>query len=337
MNTINIDSAIAWQAHFEHFYEANFLQSWQWGEFQQSLGKSVFRLVMIEGKKTLALVQAVKEPARRGTYLAIAGGPLVEWQDQRTVLEIFKQLRALAQQQNCVFIRFRPQVEASFVPELILKQLGVKLAPMHLTADLTIEIDLTKNDEVLLAEMRKQHRQAIKKSLELGISVRQSQNQDDLKQFYREQLAVAKKHGFVPFSENFLTKQFAAFLASDQVTLFHAYYRDRLLASAFVIFNHGEAVYHYGISTPANQEYPGSYACQWAIIQAAKKRGCHKYNLWGVSPKDATQHRFYGVGLFKRGFGGREVAYLPAHDLPLTWQYWLTGTFETIRRKMRKL
>lgn len=337
MNTIFIDTAIAWQAHLEPFHEANFLQSWQWGEFQQSLGKSVFRLAIIEDKTTLAVAQVVNEPARRGAYLAIAGGPLIDWQNQRFVLEFFQQLRVLAQQQNCVFIRFRPQVESTFVPDLLLKQLGVKLAPMHLTADLTIEIDLTKNDDVLLAEMRKQHRQAIKKSLELGITVRQSQDPKDLKQFYREQLAVAQRHGFVPFSENFLTKQFAAFLATNQVALFHAYYQDKLLASAFVIFNNGEAVYHYGVSTPANQEYPGSYACQWAIMQAAKRRGCHKYNLWGVSPKDATQHRFYGVGLFKRGFGGREVAYLPAHDLPMTWQYWLTWTFETLRRKIRKL
>ena len=34
---------------------------------------------------------------------------------------------------------------------------------MHLTADLTIEIDLTKDPEQLLSEMRKQHRQTIKK------------------------------------------------------------------------------------------------------------------------------------------------------------------------------
>jgi len=337
MKLTQCNSLGEWNLCIRHFAEANFLQSWQWGEFQQSLGKAVFRFVVLSGSQPIALVQVVREPAKRGAYFAIAGGPLLDWNNHEVVTFLFAEIKKLALQHNCVFIRFRPQVEQRLELRQLLHSIGAVTAPMHLTADLTIEIDLTKSDEELKAEMRKQHRQALKKATELGVHVQLSKNIKDLKQFYQEQLVVAQRQGFVPFSERFLTKQFEAFVADDQITLFHAYYEKTLLASAFVIFYNGEAVYHYGISTSENREYPGSYACQWAIIQEAKKRGCSRYNLWGVSPKDAIHHRFYGVGLFKRGFGGKEVAYVPAQDIPLNWKYWLTWIFETLRRKMRKL
>ena len=141
----------------------------------------------------------------------------------------------------------------------------------------------------------------------------------------------------MPFSEKFLTEPFAAFVADDQVVLFQAYEGNTLLAAAFVLFYNGEAVYHYGVSTEANAKLPGSYACQWAAILEAQQRGCTKYNFWGIAPEEETKHRFAGVSLFKRGFGGTEVAYLPARDIALSWKYQLTFWFETLRRKMRRL
>jgi lipid II:glycine glycyltransferase (peptidoglycan interpeptide bridge formation enzyme) len=62
-----------------------------------------------------------------------------------------------------------------------------------------------------------------------------------------------------------------------------------------------------------------------------------RYNLWGVAPKEETGHRFYGVSIFKRGFGGEEVQYLPTQDLPLNPKYYLIYALETARKKIRKL
>ncbi len=156
-------------------------------------------------------------------------------------------------------------------------------------------------------------------------------------QFYQLQAEVAKRHAFVPFSEQFLTEQFAVFAQAGAAALVHAHKDGQLLASAFIIFYNHEAVYHYGVSTELNSTFPGSYAAQWAAIKEAKARGCTRYNFWGIAPADQPQHRFAGVSLFKRGFGGYEVPYLPAHDIVLTPKYWLTYGFEWLRKKTRKL
>lgn len=208
---------------------------------------------------------------------------------------------------------------------------------MHLTADLTLQLDLSLSNDALLAKMRKNHRSSIRKAQSLGIIVEKTSNPEEIKAFYDNQVALAKHHGFVPFSYEFLHEQFKAFAQDDQVVLFHSYYEGKLLASAFVIFYNKEAVYHYGISTDENAKLPGSYACQWAAILEAKARGCLRYNFWGIAPEGAVNHRFAGVTMFKTGFGGTPVEYLHAQDVPLSAKYTVTAAFELLRKKMRRL
>lgn len=326
---------------WEHFVlsrpEANFLQSWNWGEFHQALGKTVFRLGILRGDELVAGALCVKEKAKRGTYLTIAGGPLADWQNTTELEFVIKQVSELAKREHCIFVRIRPQEIETPALQKQVHQLGFHPSPMHLTADLTLQLDLRKTEAELLAEMRKNTRYDVRRAEKLGIVVKTSSDPADISTFYDYQVALAQKHNFVPFSYEFLYQQFKTFVKDHHVLLFHAYQGEVLLASAFIILYNKEAVYHYGISTPANDKLPGAYACQWAAIQWAKSQGALKYNFWGIAPPDLPSHRFAGVSLFKRGFGGQEVQYLPAHDLPIHWRYGVTKAFETVRKKLRKL
>jgi peptidoglycan pentaglycine glycine transferase (the first glycine) len=329
-------SKTEWESLLQHFPQANFLQSWNWGEFQQSLGKQVVRISAQVGNSR-GVAQLVVEPAKRGTYAAVAGGPLIDWQNEAFVSEFFSILGEEARKQNCVFLRFRPQEVQTNISLQLIKKISARLAPMHLTADLTLQLDITKTEDELLVQMRKGTRYEIKKAQKLGITTEVTTDIAHIEEFYQHQLEVAQRHNFVPFSFQFLHEQFAAFLPDQQVALINSYFDSQLLASAFIIFYNNEAVYHYGISTEANAKLPGAYATQWAAICEAKKRGCTTYNFWGIAPEGKTDHRFAGVSLFKRGFGGSEVEYLPAHDIPLSPVYWGPWLFETIRKKLRHL
>lgn len=327
-----------WESAIQLLSDANFLQSYTWGSFHERMGNRVVRLLVQSDDEIVALVSAVIEEAKRGTYMAIAGGPLLDWKNSSLVESVFAEVVSKATALNCVNIRFRPQATAEVVSSQILRSLHARPAPMHVTADLTLQLDLHKSDEELLAEMRKNTRAAIKKADRIGITTRTSTDPQEIHAFYEEERKVAERQGFIPFSEEFLETQFLAFLEDDAVALVHAYdEQSQLLASAFIIFYNGEAVYHYGVSTEQNAKLPGSYACQWRAIHEAKSRGCTRYNFWGIAPKEEAEHRFAGVSLFKRGFGGFEVAYLPAQDIPLTARYWITYVFETIRKRYRRL
>jgi lipid II:glycine glycyltransferase (peptidoglycan interpeptide bridge formation enzyme) len=110
------------------------------------------------------------------------------------------------------------------------------------------------------------------------------------------------------------------------------------LAQAFVIFYGKEAVYHYGASTDEGRHYPGAYLIQWEAIKEAKKRGMTRYNFWGVAPENNANHRFSGLSLFKRGFGGEDFEYLHAQDLIINYpRYLVNYLVEFLRKKFRNV
>lgn len=326
-----------WETAVHSFPEANFLQSWSWGVFHEALGQKVVKLLFLDESTVVGLALLVVERAKRGDYITIAGGPVFDWGNEALFEFVFEKIQEVANKEKVDFIRFRPQELNSETLRAQVEKIGAKLSQMHLTADLTLQLDLTLSEDELLMQMRKNHRSSIRKCESLGITVEKTSNPDEIKRFYDNQLLLAQKHGFVPFSYEFLHEQFKAFAEDNQVLLFHSYFEGQLLASAFIIFYNGEAVYHYGISTEENAKLPGSYACQWAAIKEAKARGCFRYNFWGIAPEEAKNHRFAGVTLFKKGFGGTEVEYLHAHDIPLSAKYTLTASFEFLRKKMRRL
>lgn len=316
--------------------EANFLQSWYWGEFQQNLGNTIARTGFFDGGKLLGVMLSVVEPARRARYLTVPGGPIINWSNADLIEKFTNEIKTIAQRQNCAFVRVRPQLEDGEFSRKIFAQYGFRDAPMHLHAELTSRLDIIKSEEELLAQMRKTTRYEIKKALTMGIKVKATQDPKEIKKFYELQLETARRQGFVPFSYKFLHEQFKVFAGQNSALLYSAEFENKLLSQAFVVFYRKEAVYHYGVSTEEGRKYPGAYLLQWAAIREAKLRAMSRYNFWGVAPIDAVDHRFYGVSVFKRGFGGEDFAYLHAQDLVIDpLRYSINYLVENIRKIRR--
>jgi lipid II:glycine glycyltransferase (peptidoglycan interpeptide bridge formation enzyme) len=332
-----IDQAV-WEAFIATQPEANFLHSWYWGEFHERLDHAVIRSGFYDNGRLVGVLLGVVEPARRGRHLVIPGGPIIDWSNKALIQAWVAEAKAQARSHNCVFVRVRPQLLDSDDSRRLFKSLGFRRAPMHLHAELTSQLDLSKTDDELKRAMRKGARYELNRAAKLGIEVTSTKSSDYLDEFYDLQLETAQRQGFVPFSKKFLTEQFKVFSSADKVLMYKATHEGQLLAFAFIIFYGQEAAYHYGASTELARKLPGAYAIQWAAIQEARRRGCRRYNFWGVTGHGQTKHRFYGVSVFKRGFGGDDVAYLPARDLIIQpARYALTYSFETARHKLRRL
>lgn len=334
----DITNKSQWEKFVLSYQGANFLQSWNWGQFHQNLGKVIKRVGFIKNGHLLGVMLCVVEKAKRATYLTVPGGPLINWEDKSQIQAFRKTIEDLAKKEGCAYVRVRPQLLENEKNDKLLKKLGFKNAPMHLHAELTRQLDLSKGEDQILSEMRKTTRYEIKQATKLGIKIKTSQNPADLDEFYKLQAETASRQGFVPFDKKFLKEQFSTFALDNQAILYTAYLGKLKLAQAFIIFYAAEAAYHYGASTLLGRRYPGAYLIQWEAIKEAKIRGLKRYNLWGVAPERETNHRFYGVSVFKRGFGGEDVEYLHARDLvinPLTYKInWL---IEMARKKGRRV
>jgi lipid II:glycine glycyltransferase (peptidoglycan interpeptide bridge formation enzyme) len=334
----NIASKEVWEKFVLSYEGSNFLQSWNWGEFHQSLGKDIKRVGFYHDKKLLGVMLAVVEKARRATYLTVPGGPLIDW-GNKTLVKAWKlSLNDIGTEFGCSFIRVRPQLLETDKNGDLFRKLAFKNAPMHLHAELTRQLDLTKSEEQLWQEMRKTTRNEIKQAIKLEIKITQSTSLKDIDSFYNLQIETAKRQGFVGFSKAYLKEQFKIFSKDNQVILYTALFGKKKLAQAFVIFYAGEAAYHFGASTSWGRKYPGAYLIQWEAIKEAQRRGLKRYNFWGVAPEGETSHRFHGVSVFKRGFGGDDVAYMHARDLVIKpLQYRINWLIESARKRLRKV
>lgn len=327
-----------WEGFLATRPEANFLQSWYWGQFHEALGKKVFRLGFYQNNKLVGVMLSVVEDAKRGRYLTVPGGPIIDWKSSGQVNAFVKEIRKIAAADRCVFVRVRPQLEANEFSKSLFAKSGFISAPLHLHAELTLQLDITKPEEELLANMRKATRYEIKKALSLGIKITTTDNPDALKSFFKLQIATSKRQKFVPFSYKFLYEQFKVFSQDKKALLYSAELNGKLLAQAFVIFYGQEAAYHYGAGTEEGRKYPGAYLIQWEAIKEARERGITRYNFWGVAPLDKPNHRFAGVSLFKRGFGGSEFEYLHAQDLVTNRpRYLINAAIENLRRHIRRV
>ncbi len=330
------ESRTEWDKFVTAHPEANFLQSWDFYEFHQSRGNTIVRRIAREGKKILGVYAGVIENAKRGRHLAIAGGPILDWTDRGLVKKIFGDMKEQGEKNHCVFVRVRPQLERSQQAYDLFSKLGLKKAPTFLSVEYAAILDLNQSEEEIIHKMHRRIRYAVNNARNKGFTIEKTQDPKAIHEFYQIELQTAKRQEFVAFSEDYLTKQFAAFARHDEAVLYTAKYQGQILAQNFMIFYGNEASYHYAVSTELGTKLSGSPILHVVAMHDARKRGIKRYNLWGIVGENEKKHRFYGVSFFKRGFGGAELKYLPAHDLIIKpVKYQKTKIVETIRRKIR--
>ena len=339
MKIINIESRKEWDKFITSHPEANFLQSWDFYEFHKSRGKKVVRRAAVDDEdKIVAAYAGVVETAKRGTYMAIAGGPIMDWQDKKLVREIFAYMRKVGKDTGCAFVRVRPQLPLSDNSLKLMQELGLKKAPMYLSVEYAGILDLNKTRDEILAGASQGFRRKLRKAEKNEIEITADTEQKSIKEFCELEKKHAERQKYVAFSSSFLTKQFDAFAKNNEVLIYTARKDGEILAQNFMIFYGAEASYHYGVSSQLGTKYSAAPLLHMAAMDEARKRGCTRYNLWGIVGLDEKTHRFYGVSEFKRSFGCEELKYTPAHDMILNpVKYQLTKIVETARKKVRHI
>lgn len=322
-----------WGKIKKEFNEANFLQSPEYGKMNEILGDKV--VTEDFGGQGWALM--IVRDAKRGRYLEIPCGPLIDWGDKKLAREVIHKITEVAKREKCVFVRMRPQLGATEDNSKILENLGLKQSPMHLAAEHTVMIDLTASEEEMLARMRRQTRYEVRRADKLGIKVTRSNSEEIFREFHAVQMETARRQGFVPPSLEVLLAEREAF--GDDIQIYVARTAEgEPVAYGLIIGDGREADYYEAASTDLNRKLPGAYALLWQAMRDLKKAGYERFNLWGIAPAGQPGHRYAGVTTFKTGFGGEVVEYVPAHDLVISKVGYLKDYIvETARKKKRHL
>lgn len=337
-----IHDASLWDSFLAECRPHTFLHSWNWGEFNKHAGNTIWRLGIFDGDLLLGVALIIKISARRGSFLFCPQGPVIQlpasgfWLP--AVMNVFcNYLKKLALEEKVSFIRISPLVEDSEKNRNMFRELEFRDAPIHMHPERAWMLDITKPEDELLREMRKQTRHCIRNAASANSMVRASADPRDIALFYALYQDTVERQDFVPFSQEYMHNEFDAFAKDGNALIFLGINNGNPISGALVLFSHGSAFYHHGASSRAYQKISASHLLQWEIIKEAKRRGCALYNFWGIAPEGAKNHPWAGLTLFKKGFGGFSEEYLHAQDMILHPSYWFTYAVERVRRLKRGL
>ena len=320
-----------WSEVMKKFPEANFLQSPAYGKMNEILG---FKVIFDDfGGKGWALM--IVRDAKRGRYLEIPCGPLIDWSDKKLIKAVVTKITEVARAEKCVFVRIRPQLMATKENLALLKGLGLRESPMHLAAEHTVMIDLGASEEEMLSRMRRQTRYEVRRADKLGIEVDKSNSEEIFREFQAVQAETARRQGFIPPSLEVLLAEREAFKKNIQIYVARTA-EGEPVAYGLIIGDGCEADYYEAASTDLNRKLPGAYALLWQAMRDLKKAGYERFNLWGIAPAGQPGHRYAGVTTFKTGFGGEVVEYVPAHDLVISRVGYLKDYIVEAARKKRR-
>ena len=336
MKIVDVTDQKKWDEFVKSHEESNFLQSWDFYEFHQARGKKIVRRAVMDDESIMGVYAGVVETAKRGRYLAIAGGPIVDWANKKLVRTVFDDIREQGSKLDCVFVRVRPQLELSEKSLKLMEELELKKAPMYLSVEYAGVLDLQRSEEEILAGASQGFRRKLRKASKNDIEITADTNDESIEEFCKLEKLHAERQKYVAFSSEFLKKQFEAFKKGDEILIYTAKKDGEILAQNFMIFYGPEASYHYGVSSELGTKYSAAPLLHMEAMKEARKRGCIRYNLWGIVEPNETSHRFYGVSEFKRSFGCEELRYTPAHDMILKpLKYQKTKLVESARKKIR--
>jgi lipid II:glycine glycyltransferase (peptidoglycan interpeptide bridge formation enzyme) len=289
------------------------LQSWNWGEFQKSLGFGVYRFSSSD-----YLNQILEIPLMAGKkYLYSGRGPL------GNVSLAQKDLKDLSvKDHSIVFARIEP-AEKIDLPKAV-----KETQPTN-----NWLIDLEQTEDQILIGMKPKTRYNINLSQRKGVTVRQGRK-EDLIEVYKLLLETAGRNKFRLHPQNYYW-QIWENLAPDSLKILIAEKDGKFLACMLLTLFGSTATYLHGGSSSQMKEAMAPYVLHWEAIKLSKKLGYKYYDFGGIAPEGQADHIWSGISRFKRSFGGFELVYPGSFEIiyaPLWY-----NVYKNARNLVRKL
>lgn len=279
-----------------------FLQSWQWGEFQKSLGHFIWPLALISSNQNivnLSLICQYKLPLGL-SYFYSPRGPIGDYKP------FLEKIQNLAKKEKAIFWRIEPNNSKIDIDKLV--------SVPDKQPSKTIVLDLTFSLEELLQRMHYKTRYNIRLSQRHQIKVRKTVPETlekDIELFLFLIHQTAKRDKFKTWPDEYYRKLIKT-LFPQYLGLYLAEKNEETLAANIIIFWQKTATYLYGGTSDQKRNLMAPYLLHWHIIKEAKNKGYKNYDFWGIDEK-----KWPGLTRFKKGFKGKIVNFPGTFDVIL--------------------
>jgi peptidoglycan pentaglycine glycine transferase (the first glycine) len=329
MQLQRIEQTEEWDEILLGLPEPHLLQSWTWGELKARYGWHAERWIWRDERdQTVGAAQLLLRSIRGGLTMAYAPrGPVLDWDQPKIWRPILEDLQARAAEQGAFFLKIDPSLRIPHsddeAPPLAIRprmktmlDSGWVLSNEQVQFRNTLVIDLTQDEEMLLANMKQKTRYNVRLAERRGVTVREGTT-EDLGMLYRMYAETSIRDGFVIRPEAYYQDVWGMFMTRGQAAPLIAEVEGEAVA-AMIVYRFGPTAYYlYGMSRDAHREKMSTYLLQWEAMRWAKARGCTRYDLWGAPHEIEEDDPMYGVYRFKLGFGAELVRTPGAWDYPI--------------------
>ncbi len=277
-----------------------FLQSWEWGAFQQQLGRQIERVHVPSSGGTL-LSQAVKMDLPMGQfYWYLPKGPLGTMSQEQMVGALREELP------DATFLRIEPEEASSL------------LQVSEVQPRATLQLDLSNEEDALLMGAKSKTRYNIRLAERKGVVCR-FVSLDQFEDFIRLMDQTTQRDHFAAHPDVYYRTMIESLSEGGaRAQLAMAFFEDRPIAGNIILDFDGERSYLHGATSNLHRNVMPQYALHWFLIQDAKRSGMRMFDFWGVAPDGAPEdHPWAGISRYKRGFGGKVIEMPGTFDLPM--------------------
>lgn len=273
---------------------ADLRQSSRWAKYMEALGWKVERINNCQ-------IYIKKFPLGFGSLIKILRpNPPIP----------FEKIDQVAKKHKAWFVKLEPNQPFNHLTMKQLNNRGFFPTSWPLSPSKTIQINLKKSVKSLWADLKKETRNIIRKSIKNGVVVNQSL---EIEQFRDLWVKSMRKKGNIFASGAEIKKTWTAFEENSHLLVAHrSTNKDQLLTGALIITFNQAAHYIFATSTGQGNKLGAPSLIVWEAILLAKKIGCRIFDFEGIyDPRfhQATKS-WQGFTKFKKGFGGEEVIYV---------------------------
>jgi len=314
--------------------DGGFLQSDSWQKFQGSVGNKIYKIATVG---FLANIIEHKLPLV-GKYFYIPRGPIFrsEKKSKAEINQSLDKLFALAKKNNAGWIRVDLDNEAKLLFFRKNSEFKIVKAPHNMQPSQIFLLDIAKNKEELLKEMKAKTRYNIRLAKRKGVTCKAYDISDkeftkNFEKFLDLVEKTASRKGVRFHSRKYYQKMIKV-IPKKNLKLYIAKYQGKLIVANIVIFYGETATYLHGASADKYKNVMAPFLLQWKIILDAKESGYKKYDLGGVEVKDAVSGKkeakggnWQGITRFKLGFSEttRPLEFPGSYDIILNRKKYL--------------
>jgi lipid II:glycine glycyltransferase (peptidoglycan interpeptide bridge formation enzyme) len=293
-----------------------------WGQVKAASGWRAARVVVADHERVVAGGQFLTRPMLLGARVGyVTKGPLCPSHDPALADLVIDELLLACRTHHVSFLVIQPPSNGELVARQLLQR-GFSPGWIELAPTATVLIDLIPDAEQILARMRRQTRQNIRRGEQRGIQVTEGQ-ESDLPTFHRLYAATNERYGTQPYSEQYFAEMWHILEPQGHLKLFLATH-DTEPVSALLTIPFGDTV------VASKLGWSGLYGdCRpndvlfWQAIKWAKVKGYRVFDFEGIDvegAKAALEGKRLPEALhktptrFKLSFGGKVVLYPGPYD-----------------------